>query len=597
MIVLDCETEEIIGNPVAHPPAGHGLAYIVPGAEPGYLHYRTEKANCKWSAVADFMDNILKSGEPLLFHNAAFDISVLKAEFPLCPWGLLTPDRVHDTMYQLFLADPYATTLSLKPSAERYLDMPAEEQNDLFDWIVKNVRCTRKEAGAHIVKAPLELILPYATGDVIRTLGIYEHLKDKVPQEPYDRERQLLPILMAASKKGLRVNTGALEQALDQAQAALEAADNRVRTTLHTPALDVSSGSELADACERTGVVSEWIRTPTGERSTAKDNLVKCIKDPELVRLLFYRSSLATCIGTFMINWLEMAKKDGRLHPSWNQVRNYEKGKKFGTRTGRLSCDNPNLQNVPTEFEEEVPEGLPYLPFMRQFLLPEEGHIWLKRDFSSQEIRIAAHFEDGQLLAAYQANPDLDPHQMAKEMILETTHKDYNRKHVKTTGFQIIYGGGAPAISMKVGCSRTEAAELKEAYFTAMPGIRDLAKDTSRMGRAGEAITTWGGRKYYREIDLKYPSRDFSYKLLNYLIQGSAADQTKQCIIDWDASRYPGSVFLATVHDEINISAPIDEWKDHMEHLRETMNADRLDCPMRSDGFKGINWHEIEKCE
>jgi DNA polymerase I-like protein with 3'-5' exonuclease and polymerase domains len=148
-----------------------------------------------------------------------------------------------------------------------------------------------------------------------------------------------------------------------------------------------------------------------------------------------------------------------------------------------------------------------------------------------------------------------------------------------------------------VGCPYHEAQELKDAYFTAMPGIRDLAKDTSRRGRAGLPITTWGGRKYFREISTKFPNRDFSYKLLNYLIQGSAADQTKQCLIDWERSRYPGSRFLATVHDEINISAPIDEWQDHMEHLKEVMNADRLDCPMLSEGFVGENWHEIEACQ
>ena len=598
MIVLDTETDPIVGNPIAYPPAGHGLSYIVPGHPPGYLHWRTEKANTKWSAVCDFIDQVLRSGDEILFHNAGFDISVLKKEFPICPWHLLTPKRVHDTVFMLFLADPYAKSLSLKPSAERYLGEPPEEQNALYDWLVRNVNCTRKEAGAHIVKAPLELIAPYAIGDVTRTLGIYNHLKDKVPQEPYDRERMLLPILMESSRHGIRVNRAGLEAALDQAQAALRAADDRVRTTLQAPALDVSSGAELARACSQAGVVSDWILTPTGKQSTSKENLAKCIKDPELIKLLAYRSSLSTCIGTFMLNWLEMSKRDGRLHPSWNQVRNHDdKNHKSGARTGRLSCSDPNLQNVPTEFDQEVPEGLPPLPFMRQFLLPDEGHVWLKRDYSSQEIRIAAHFEDGPLLEAYRANPELDPHEMARGMIHTLLHKDFNRKHVKITGFQIIYGGGARAISLKVGCSYAEGIEFKESYFTAMPGIRDLSKDTSRRGRAGEPIRTWGGRLYYREIDPKFPSRDFSYKLLNYLIQGSAADQTKQSIIDWDASRLPDSQFLATVHDENNISAPAESWQAHMAHLREVMNADRLDCPTRSEGFRGENWHEIESCE
>jgi DNA polymerase-1 len=501
-------------------------------------------------------------------------------------------------MYLLYLADPYAPTLSLKPSAERYLGVVPEERDALTEWILSHVpEATRKSAGAYIVRAPVELIAPYAIGDVTRTLGIYEHLIDKVPLGAYDRERQLMPTLLEATRRGVRVNRPALEATLEASIAALDAADARVRAMLAAPGLDVSNGPALADALAAKGIVTEFIPTPGGARSVSKENLARVIKDPVILSLLQYRSSLSTCISTFMTGWLNLSAADGRLHPEWNQVRTNEDGKRYGTRTGRLSCSNPNLQNVPTEFDQEIPEGLPDLPFMRQFLLPEEGHFWLKRDFSGQELRWAAHFEDGPLLAAYQANPSLDPHQLTKERILEMLGKDFDRKHVKITGFQIIYGGGVPAISMNVGCSRAEAAEFKAAYFMAMPGIEELAKDTSRMGRAGEPITTWGGRKYYKEVSDKFPDRDFSYKLLNYLIQGSASDQTKQAIIDWSSTRFCESRFLATVHDEINISVPMDEWEVHMEHLRETMDAPRGDCPMKSEGFVGVNWHEIEACE
>lgn len=597
MITLDTETEAIVGNPVADPPAAHGLAYSIPGYESGYLHWRTEKANTKWSTVADFLDRILRSGDPLLFHNAPFDLAVLMKEFPVLPWELVSWDRIHDTMYLVYLADPYAPTLSLKPSAERYLGLPPEEQNELIEWIVRNVKeATRKTAGAYIVRAPLELILPYAIGDVERTRQLFDKLYPTQPQEAYDRERRLVFTLFEASQRGLRVNRGGLEQVLERSEQALDAADNRVRTLLAAPGLEVSSGPALADALESAGMVSQWILTPKGERSVAKENLEKVITNREILNLLKYRSSLETCMGTFMIPWLRLSERTGRLHPEWNQVRTNEDGKRYGTRTGRLSCSNPNLQNVPTEFDQEIPEGLPDLPFMRQFLLPEEGHIWLKRDFSSQEIRIAAHFEDGQLLEAYRANPDLDPHQMAKDLIHEMLHKDFPRKHVKITGFQIIYGGGKNAIAGNVGCSVEEAQDFKDSYFIAMPGIRDLSKDTARRGRAGEPIRTWGGRLYYREISPKYPTRDFSYKLLNYLIQGSAADQTKECINRW-ADSNPEAQFLATVHDEINISAPPEVAEQEMRRLKEHMEADLFDCPMRSEGFKGPNWHEIEECE
>jgi DNA polymerase-1 len=596
MIVLDCETEAIVGNPLANPPTMHGIAYDVPGHPPGYLHFRTERANSKYSVVGDFLNNVWNSNEPLLFHNAPFDLAVICKTFhlPMPHWS-----RIHDTMYQLYLADPYSPSLSLKPSAERYLGIPPDEQDELTEWIVRNIpEATRNTAGAYSVWAPFELISPYAIGDVVRTRALYEHLKDIVPQEAYDRERHAMPTLFGASKRGLRVARGALEQCLEASTDALEAADARVRATLQAPTLDPSDGTALVYALEASGLVGEddWIRTPTGEKSTAKNNLEKCIPDKDLVALLKYRSSLSTCINTFMLNWLDLSAADGRVHPEWNQVRTHEEGKKYGTRTGRISCSNPNLTNVPNEFDQVIPPGLPELPFMRRFLLPEEGHRWLKRDFNGQELRITAHFEDGTLLTAYKADPGLDPHEMARLMIAELCHKAFTRKKVKITGFQIIYGGGKNAISTQVGCSLSEAQELKDAYLTAMPGIRALAIDTSRRGRSGDPIRTWGGRIYYREISKKYPSRDFSYKLLNYLVQGSAADQTKQTICDWEDTRYPGSVFLTQVYDELNICAPIDEWTDHMQHLKETMEAPRLDCPMLTEGFVGDNWHDLEKC-
>jgi DNA polymerase I-like protein with 3'-5' exonuclease and polymerase domains len=593
VIVLDCETEEIIGNPLVNPPAVHGIAYLMPGHEPGYLHFRGEKANCKWSTVHDFLRDIWASSEPLLFHNAPFDLACIRAEF----MGLKPPhwSRIHDTMFLCYLADPYALSLSLKPSAERYLGMAPEEQDTLTEWILAHVpEATRKTAGAYTVRAPLELISPYAIGDVVRTKALYDHLIDKVPEQAYNRERQIMPILMEASVRGLRVARPALEAALGRAQTALEAAGVRAGALLGVPNAALLTPSELADALQTAGKMSKIVLTPTGRVSTKKKVLTECVNDPDLLDLLRYCGSLDTCINTFMMPWLEHSAADGRLHPEWNQVRTTEKGR-YGTRTGRLSCSNPNLQNVPTEFKFEIPAGLDPLPFLRQFLLPEEGHFWLKRDFASQEIRIAAHFEDGILLEAYRRNPSLDPHQMAKDLILKLTGQDFERKHVKITGFQIIYGGGPNAISENVGCSYGEAYNLKVAYFAAMPGIEQLSKEISAVGRSGEAITTWGGRKYYREISAKFPGKDFSYKLLNYLIQGSAADQTKQAIIEWynpDA----GDLLLATVHDEINISAPMDEWELYMERLKEIMNRDRLDCPMLSDGFVGANWHDLEAC-
>ncbi len=561
---------------------------------PGYLHFVGPESNSKYTIVHDYLRSVWESNEPLLFHNAPFDLSVICDFYnlPMPHWS-----RVHDTMFLVYLADPYAQSLSLKPSAERYLDMPQEEKDELIEWILANIPgATRKTAGAYTAQAPMRLLEPYAIGDVVRTRGLYDYLIDKVPMEAYNRERQLMPYLIESSRRGLRVARPELERATGIAQTALEVADKRAGAILGVPSVGPLTPSELASLLQSTGKMDpdKIIYTPTGRVSTAKGNLLVSVSDTELLDLLNYRSSLSTCINTFMLNWVEMSDLTGRVHPEWHQVRTTENGGRFGARTGRFSCSKPNLTNVPTEFEQVIPPDLPPLPFMREFLLPEEGHVWLKRDFSSQEIRMAAHFEDGPLAAAYVANPDLDPHAMAHDLIVETTGHDYKRKHVKITGFQILYGGGAPAISQGVGCTLQEGALLKNAYFQAMPGLHQLIRDVTALGRSGEPITTWGGRQYYTEVSVKHPHMDFSYKLVNYLIQGSAADQTKQCIIDWENTQ-TGASFLASVHDELNVSAPEDNWREHMAHLQDVMDQPRLDVPMRSEGFYGYDWHNMKE--
>jgi DNA polymerase-1 len=605
-ITIDFETEGIVGNPLVNPPTAVGYAVWVPGSEPTYLAWGHPTGNnVTYQVAREYLHKLFWSGQPLLFHNAGFDLSVAENEAVPFPWWD-SPDKwklIHDTMYLLFLADPYSATLSLKPSADRYLGMPAEEQTALYDWIVANIpEATYKTAGAFIAKAPGDLVGRYAIGDVVRTRKLFDLLHSRIcelgMEAAYDRERRLFPITMEGTKRGIRINRDLLQWHEQVYTECHTAATIRLASSLNCPTEHLEKDTLLADALERAGAVTEWILTTTGKRSMSKDNLR--ISNPEIKSLMGYRSALETCLQTFMRPWLSYSAGDGRLHPNWNQVRTRGDLRDSGTRTGRLSSDSPNFQNVPTEFSKiAVPEGLHPLPTLRSYCLPEQGHVWLKRDFSSQEIRILAHFEDGSLCEAYRANPSLDPHQMAMDLIQAMIGVLYARKDIKITGFSIIYGSGARSLAVQLGQSYEEAYAIKEAYLGAMPGVRALMQDVQGRGRSGQPIRTWGGRLYYtepsREIDGRM--RDFAYKLLNYLIQGSAADQTKQALGDWNENRKWDAIFLATVHDEINISAPKETWQEHMATLKEAMNRDRFDVPFLSEGFVGENWHEIAPTE
>jgi DNA polymerase-1 len=485
--------------------------------------------------------------------------------------------------------------------------MQADEQSDLYRWIASNVPgATLKNAGAFISHAPADLVGRYAIGDVVRTRHLFDLLKKQIDDlemnAAYDRERKLMPTLVYGTKDGIRLDRDTLEYHETVYTKALDRAKGTIHTIVGVHPDD--SNEAFADGLDRIGAVSEWILTPTKKRSFAKGNIH--ISHPELKAVYEYAGALETCLSTFIRPWLEYSRLDGRIHPNWNQVRQARTDRDSkGTRTGRLSSDGPNFQNVPNEFRDRtghplvIPEGLVPLPVMRRYCLPEEGHVWLKRDFSSQEIRILAHFEDGTLCEAYRINPDLDPHEMARQIINTLVGVLYARKDVKITGFGIIYGIGARGLSIQLGQPQDDAYRIKEAYLTAMPGVRNLMDSVQRRGRNNQPIRTWGGRLYYSEPSkvIEGRLRDFHYKLLNYLIQGSAADQTKEAINDWRDARRWNHIFVATVHDEINLSAPREEASEAMRLLREAMDADRFDVPFRSEGFMGDNWADLVEYE
>jgi len=587
MFTLDFETEAISGNTSAFPPKPVGLAVRQPD---GAKYYETS-----WVGMGAALERAW-SGD-MLFHSAKFDVSVARHYFNLPPPD---PLKVHDTTYLIFLHDPHAPNLSLKPSAERILGQKPEEQDALRDWILKHVEgSTKKNFGAFICKAPVEIVAPYAIGDVNRTFALYEHLMPKIEAqrmgEAYRREQLLCPILVDAERRGLRVDMPALEQSIKDMTAALKECDSRIFKALSCT-FNVDSPDELAQALDKAGMVESWPLTPTGRRSTAKDALQRAVTNPEVLALLLYRSGLDTCLNTFGISWYNQAwASKGRLHPNWNQVR----GEGKGTRSGRISCDHPNLTNPPNELRARAPAGLPEIPLMRRFLLPEEGHVWVKRDFSSQEIRILAHYEDGDLMRAYQENPDLDPHEMAKDLILSIAGLDLPRKDVKITAFSTIYGAGVSGLASQLGCDHSKAKEMREAYMAAIPGIRILSDALRRRGRNGLPLRTWGGRLYLPEPPKLVNGRmmDFLYKLLNYLIQPSAADLTKQTIIEWHAEHSSDGDMKATLYDEINLSVELGKERGAMAHLKEVMNRDRLDVPMRSEGFIGPNFGELHALE
>ena len=212
-------------------------------------------------------------------------------------------------------------------------------------------------------------------------------------------------------------------------------------------------------------------------------------------------------------------------------------------------------------------------------------------------MRILAHFEDGRLLQAYQDDPRLDTHNFAVQLFKEKYGVEVSRTRTKTIGFSLLYGMGVGELAQRLQLDIATTKQLKSGYLEIFAGLSKLQSSLKERANLKQPFRTWDGREYFCEAPkfLKKRGRvvTFEYKMLNYLIQGSAADVTKQGLINYLATQRDGK-FLITVHDEIDISVPRKALRSEMKILREAMGDIRMDCAMLSDGEVGANWAELK---
>jgi len=421
----------------------------------------------------------------------------------------------------------------------------------------------------------------------------------------YDRERRLMPILLDMERFGIRVDAEKLHRDLAKYEDAFTSVSLWVLRSTGT-FCNLDSASDLIEALDKAGMLdrSKLSRTPTGKEGTSKDDLINAVTDPTMLAMLSYRASLGTCLKTFMEPWDKVAQRTGRIYTKWNSVR----GEYGGARTGRLSSI-PNMQNIPKTFkplfDHEAPGAglppcpieIPRVPNMREYIVPDDGQVMIALDYSQQELRILAHFGDGGMLEEYQKNPRLDAHTMAQKLINERTGQDYARGPVKTLGFGIVYGMGVGKLADSTGLPLAAAKDLKDAYLETFPEVKDLMDELKRMAKRNEAFTTWGGREYYCEPPLLIGKKiiTWEYKMLNVLIQGSAADCTKEAVCRFveAGARWP---MLILAHDEIIIQAPKDEATDALSCLKAAMESIEFEVPMLTEAkMSGESWARMEK--
>lgn len=620
---LDFETEAITPRP-SYPPKPVGVALKPWGKRATYWRWgHPSENNCSQAQGFRHIKTFVRN-HTLLCHSAGFDLDVLETH---C--GVRWPAEHHDTLLLAFLEDPDSDSLALKPLAQRYLDEPPTEQDAVRDFVLDRVRAkdpqfrfpdgkwpNAKTFGAFIARCPGGLIEAYAKGDTTRTEALFRLLYARVRAEKrllsaYQRELKVTRTLIKMERRGLPVDVLGLERDVSRYIDAKWKIEEQLLTKLRftksqrTQIIQDYDGQELfkwggqgfANRLLSSKLVKSLPQTEKGNDSTSAENLALVMPE-KLAHEFEVRSQISTCLNTFMRPWWSQGKEnDGIFHARFNQVRaGDEWGKKVGARTGRLSM-TPNLQNViRSDKDERVPK-------LRNYVVPGKRFAALGvRDYSQQELRLLAEYEDGPFKASYLADPTQDAHLLVKELIHQTTGLALDRRPVKDLNFGLIYGQGLALTAKKMGVSREDAQRARKAHAASLPGIPKLQQLLKDHCAVNEPIWTWGGRRYYCEKPALIHGRwwTFEYKMLNKLIQGSAADCTKQAMVNYDALGQVAedNPLLLQVHDDLMIG--ITRWRDAKrahEALRDAM-ADLADLtiPMLSDGkISKKSWGQAEK--
>lgn len=611
---IDFESDQILPRP-SYPPRPAGVAIKWPGRKGRYYAWgHPTENNCTFEEGHNALWEIWNSGLPLLFHHGKFDISIAteKMGLPMLSW-----EQFHDSMFLTFLHDPYSP-MALKPAAEKYLDMPPEERDAVHDWLSAHkkelgIASQEKNMGKYIAKAPGKLVAKYAVGDVDRAEGLFQFLYPQVcdlgMKRAYDVEREIMPILLENEQNGIRCDVTQLHKDMVIYEAALERMDDWLRKRLKAPGMNIDSGPQLAEALERSRVVTDFVLTEKGNVSTSKDNLtLDLFHDPKVFRALTYRTKLAYSLSTFMRPWMRTAEATGgTIHTNWNQVQR----EGAGAVTGRLSS-NPNFQNMTKDPKKDGdyvhPKFLPWapeLPALRKYILPDKGQLLGVRDVSQEELRALAHFEGRTLQELYNSkNPPkdycdkdgmVDIHQMVMHLFAGVG-KELDRYDTKRMNFGILYGMGAKGMATRLSIDKRTARDFINTWNRVMPGVAELVDDIKDEVRTGGCIVTWGGRRYGMPPPLFTDGemRNRDYVLLNYLIQGTGADILKRV---WIAAkkRMKESRILLSVHDELPWSCAKRAMAGEQKVLKGIIEELEFDVPMLSDGKTGPNFGTLTK--
>ena len=509
-------------------------------------------------------------------HNLKYDLKVLSN------YTLDVKGHLYDTLIAHYLINPDRRH-GMDILASNYLNYTPQSITELIGKKGKNQGSMRD--------VPLEQQTEYAVEDTDITFQLKQHFDQELAAAEngklfHEVELPLVEVLTAMEQEGINLNTAFLKTFEGELAEDIQRLEKEIYIQAGEE-FNLASPKQLGPILfEKLKLVDKPKKTKTGQYSTAEDVLSYLAKDHQIVDdILQWRS--ANKLQSTYVKALpeEINPKTGRVHTVYNQA---------VAATGRLSSNQPNLQNIPirTERGQQV---------RKAFIPRNDEHVLLAADYSQIELRIiAALSQDPAMVEAFQKGEDIHAATAAKVfgVALEEVSRE-QRSNAKTVNFGIVYGVSAFGLSQQTNLNRTEAKELIDAYYLTYPKLKAYMNEQVDFAREnGYVETVLGRRRYLKDINSQNAvvRGAAERNAVNAPIQGSAADIIKLAMInihrrlrkeDWE------SKMLLQVHDELVFDVPKPEIERLTAMVKEEMeNAFTLDVPLVVDVGIGQNWLE-----
>ncbi len=526
--------------------------------------------------VAVFKDVLENQKIEKVGQNIKFDMAVLKW------YDIEVKGPLFDTMIAHYL---------LQPDMRHNMDYLAETYLHYRPVPIENLIGKKGKNQGSMREVDVKLIKEYAAEDADITLqlkSVFEpQLKETGTLKLFEEiEMPLVPVLASMEAEGVKLDIKALNDYSVELEKDIREIEKKIFELAGTE-FNIASPKQLGEVLfDKLKISDKPKKTKTGQYSTGEEILVKLVhKHPIIEHILEYRS-LTKLKSTYVDTLpLLVSKRDNRLHTSYNQA---------VTATGRLSSNNPNLQNIPVRTEKGREIRKAFIPRNNEYIL-------FAADYSQIELRIIAHLsEDKNMMEAFRHNKDIHTETASKVFGVppEEVTKDMRRK-AKMVNFGLIYGISAFGLSQRLGIPRKEAAEIIENYFSQYPGIKKYMEQQIQFAREhGYVETIMGRRRYLKDINsANGPVRGFAERnAINAPIQGSSADMIKIAMIRifeaFNKHKLRSKIILQ-VHDELVIDTFKEELKQVQRIVKEKMeNAMKLHVPVVVDMNTGHNWLE-----